>query len=172
MNWKDVVKSVAPVLGTALGGPLAGAAIKTLSAKFLGTDEGDIKDLEAQLESQFLSASPDALIELKKLDKEFEAKMAELKVDVFKLETADRQNARQENKLSKMPALLSVGLSITIIAIVYLLFYVTVPAGSKEVLFMLLGVVMKEWGGSMQYWFGTTRSSADKTLMMARGAVK
>jgi hypothetical protein len=172
MSWKDVVKSVAPVLGTALGGPLAGAAIKTLSAKFLGTDEGDLQDLETQLENQFLSASPDALIELRKLDKEFEAKMAELKVDVFKIETRDRQNARKENKQSIMPAALSVGLSVTIIVIVYLLFYVTVPTGSKEVLFMLLGVVMKEWGGSMQYWFGTTRSSAEKTAMMINGSNK
>lgn len=169
MDWKDLVKSVAPVLGTALGGPMAGAAVKTLASKFLGSDDGDISTLEKQLGEQLSVASPETLIEIKKLDTEFEAKMKELDVDVFKIEAQDKQSARKENKHSKMPAVLSVGLSITIIAIVYLLFYVTVPQGSKEVLFMLLGVVVKEWGGSMQYWFGTTRSSSEKTSLMSKG---
>ena len=52
--------------------------------------------------------------------------------------------------------------------IVFLLFYVDVPEGAREVLFMLLGVVVKEWGGSMQYWFGTTRSSAEKNSMIQK----
>jgi len=33
-DWKKVVSTVAPVLGTALGGPLAGAATKFIADKF------------------------------------------------------------------------------------------------------------------------------------------
>tara|TARA_R110002012_G_scaffold49804_2_gene128767 strand:- start:29821 stop:30081 length:261 start_codon:yes stop_codon:yes gene_type:complete len=69
---------------------------------------------------------------------------------------------------SKMPAYLSVGLTLIIMLIVFMLFWVDVPTGSREVLFMLLGVVVKEWGSAMQYWFGTTRSSADKTRLMIK----
>ena len=47
---------------------------------------------------------------------------------------------------------------------IYLLFYTPVPEESKDVLFVILGAVMKEWGGAMQYWFGTTRSSENKDL--------
>jgi hypothetical protein len=32
---------------------------------------------------------------------------------------------------------------------------------------MMLGIVIKEWGGSMQYWFGTTRSSAEKNNIIS-----
>jgi hypothetical protein len=53
-----------------------------------------------------------------------------------------------------------------IAGIVFLLFYVEMPEGSKEVLFMLLGIVVKEWGGSMQYYFGTTRGSEEKTRLL------
>ena len=67
-----------------------------------------------------------------------------------------------------MPACLSIGLTVLIALLVFLLFYVNVPEGSREVLFMLLGVVVKEWGSAMQFWFGTTRSSADKTRLMIK----
>lgn len=172
MSWRDVIRSVAPVLGTALGGPMGGVAIKTLANKFLGGEDASISDLEKQLEGVFTAPSPETLVELKKLDKEFDVKMKALDVDVFKLETQDKQNARKENKTSAMPAMLSVGLTLAVVTILYLLFYVTVPTGSKEVLFMLLGVVIKEWGNAMQYWFGTTRSSSDKTAMMAKSLGK
>ncbi len=37
-DWKQVIKSIAPVLGTALGGPLAGTAIKVLGDAIIGGD--------------------------------------------------------------------------------------------------------------------------------------
>lgn len=63
---------------------------------------------------------------------------------------------------------LSMRLTLLIAILVFLLFYVDVPVGSREVLFMLLGVVVKEWGSAMQFWFGTTRSSSDKTRLMIK----
>jgi uncharacterized membrane protein len=85
-------------------------------------------------------------------------------MEITKAEIADKQNARKENKHSNMPAILSGVLSLVIIGIIYLLFYTPVPEESKDVLFVILGAVMKEWGGAMQYWFGTTRSSANKDM--------
>lgn len=95
-----------------------------------------------------------------------EIKLAELAQDEFKTEADDKKNARFEHKLSNMPALLSLLLTAFIAGIVFLLFYVEMPEGSKEVLFMLLGIVVKEWGGSMQYYFGTTRGSEEKTRLL------
>lgn len=95
-----------------------------------------------------------------------EIKLAELAQDEFKTEADDKKNARLEHKLSNMPALLSLLLTAFIAGIVFLLFYVEMPEGSKEVLFMLLGIVVKEWGGSMQYYFGTTRGSEEKTRLL------
>ena len=45
------------------------------------------------------NATPEQMLELKKAEKEFELQMKELEVDVFALETADKQDAR--TKFSK-----------------------------------------------------------------------
>lgn len=159
---KKIVGTVAPTLATALGGPLAGTAVKFLGDKFLGNESASTKELE----DFFTTASPEHLLELKKADQDFDVKMKELDVDVFRIESSDKKNARKEHKDSFMPAVLSVGLTLTIGLIVYMLFYIEPPQGAREVLFMLLGVIVKEWGGSMQYWFGTTNSSQKKTNLL------
>jgi hypothetical protein len=159
MSWKDTLAAIAPTLATAIGGPFAGAATKFLTGKFLG--EGSTEnDLQIFIEQ----ASPEQLAEIKNADNEFKLKMEKMGVDVFALEVGDKQNARMENKHSRMPAVLSIGLTLAVAGIVYMLFYLSPPEGSRDVLFMLLGVVIKEWGGAMQFWFGTTRSSANKDM--------
>lgn len=162
MSWKETLGAIAPTIATALGGPLAGAATKFLAGKLTGDENSSIEDIEQAV----LGASPEQLANLKNIDYEFQKEMEKLKIDVFKIEADDKKNARQEHKQSDMPAILSVSLSLTIAAIVYMLFYIEPPEGAREVLFMLLGVVVKEWGGSMQYWFGTTRSSSEKTRLL------
>jgi len=105
---------------------------------------------------------------LAELEHEKEIKLAELTQAQFQVEADDKKNARAEHKASYMPAMLSLLLTAFIAGIVWLLFYVEMPEGSKEVLFMLLGIVVKEWGGSMQYYFGTTRSSQEKTRLLSK----
>ncbi len=160
MSWKKTLASIAPTIATALGGPFAGAATKFLAGKFLGDENASEADLD-----QFVStANPEMLLAIKESDNEFKLSMAKMGVDVFEIEANDKKNARAEHKHSYMPAALSVSLSLVVAGIVYMLFYLQPPEGSKDVLFMLLGVVIKEWGGAMQYWFGTTRSSANKDI--------
>ena len=84
----NIVGAVAPTLGTALGGPFGGMAGDVIS-KVLGV-ENNPKSIEQAL----ANATPEQLIEIKKAEKEFEAKMKELDVDLYKLETAEKQHAR------------------------------------------------------------------------------
>jgi len=164
MSWKDTLAAIAPTLATVIGGPLAGTATKFLTGRLLGKETTDT----AELEQFILGASPDQLAEIKDLDNRFKLEMERLGVDVFKLEVADKGNAREHNKGSYMPAVLSVGLSIFVAGIVYALFYINPPAGARDVLFMLLGIVVKEWANSMHYWYGTTRSSSEKTNLLSK----
>lgn len=106
-------------------------------------------------------------VKFQELEQQKQIRLAEIAASEFQTEADDKKNARLEHKESFMPAMLSCLLTIFIIAIVYLLFYVTMPDGSKEVLYMILGIILKEWGSSMQYWFGTTRSSSDKNKLLA-----
>ena len=85
----NIIGSVAPTLGTALGGPLGGMAGDVIS-KILGVDNNP-----ASLEKAIATATPEQLMEIKKAEKDFEAKMKELDVDLYKLETQEKQGARK-----------------------------------------------------------------------------
>lgn len=162
MSWSKLGKTVAefaPMLGGVLGGP-AGAGIGKVVASVFGVeDKPDVLE-------QAIKADPDAAVKLRKIELDNKVDLEQITLETTKAELLDKQNARLSHRMSLMPAVLSIGLSAIVIGIVYLLFYTEPPEGSREVLFMLLGVVVKEWGGAMQYWFGTTRSSSEKTKLI------
>ena len=91
VDWKDVIGAVAPTIATALGGPLAGAAVKTLSNVLLGHENGS----EADLSSAIGTASPDVLAQIKKAEADFQIRMRELEIDVDRIAAADRDSARK-----------------------------------------------------------------------------
>ena len=163
MNWSGLGKKVAdfaPLLGSALG-PV-GAGVGALISSEFGTE------YTPDAINSCLVSNPDAQVKLKEIELTHKTKLQQIKLEMLKAELGDKANARQAHGQSKMPAYLSIGLTVLIALLVFLLFYVDVPTGSREVLFMLLGVVVKEWGSAMQFWFGTTRSSADKTRLMIK----
>ena len=88
----SVIGAVAPTLGTALG-PMGGMAAKMIS-EVLG-----VPNNPKAIEKAMAEATPEQMLELKKVEQDFEVKMKELEVDVFALETADIQDAR--GKFSK-----------------------------------------------------------------------
>lgn len=81
---------MAPTIATALGGPLAGTAVTVLSREFLGNDTAT----EDQIEAAIVSASPDQLIRLREIDKEFKRQMRSLNVDLARIAADDRNSAR------------------------------------------------------------------------------
>ena len=163
MNWSDLGKKVAdfaPLLGSALG-PV-GAGVGALISSEFGTEN------TPDAINSFLVGNPESKVKLKEIELTHKTRLQQIKLETLQAELGDKANARQAHSQSKMPAYLSIGLTVLIALLVFLLFYVDVPTGSREVLFMLLGVVVKEWGSAMQFWFGTTRSSADKTRLMIK----
>lgn len=95
-DWKSLVRSVAPALGTALGTPLAGAAIKVLTTTLLGKEEAPEQELAQILET----ASPDTLLKLKEADHDFAIRMKELGVDLERIAAEDRHSARDMQKVA------------------------------------------------------------------------
>jgi len=85
----NIIGSVAPTLGTALGGPLGGMAGDVIS-KVLGVENNP-----ASLEKAIASATPEQLMEIKKAEIDFEKQMKELDVELYKLETQEKQDARK-----------------------------------------------------------------------------
>ena len=85
---KNLVGAVAPTIGTALGGPMGNMAMGKIAA-VLGVSN-DQKSIQQAIQN----ATPEQMLALKKAEQQFEVQMKELDVDVFKLETQDKQHAR------------------------------------------------------------------------------
>ncbi len=169
---KKVIGSVAPVLGTAIGGPW-GALATTVIGSVLGIDPTDEKAVEA------LAKDPAKLLELKKAEIEFKARLEELEIKETELYLADRQSARDLAKSDMraqwmLSAVVVVGFFAVLGFLIYSLF-VPLPIPKEQTpylntaLSMLLGVLTREFTSVMQFWFGSSQGSKDKTLMMDAG---
>ncbi len=73
-DWKALIGKVAPWIGTALGGPLAGSATQAVCSA-LGLDQGSSDE---QIQAKLAGATPDQLLALKQADNDFAAKMQSL----------------------------------------------------------------------------------------------
>lgn len=166
MDWKDIgsaIAKVAPVLGTAVAGP-AGGAVGALIATALGSDS------TPDAVSAAISADPEWAYKLEELEKKHEETLKQLDLEFFKAQTADTQDARAAHKDSRMPAILTVLLFLSVSAIAIALVYVPVPESNKDVVYMLVGQLVTAYLAGVYYWLGTSRSSAvkDSVIMGVR----
>lgn len=161
-DWRSIVGTLAPTIATALGGPLAGTATKFLSNALLGNDDATEHDLEAAI----LGATPDQLAELRKIDNSFKLEMKRIDVDVYALEVDDRKNARDMAKTNMLPQII---LSTIFIGgyfmIVWMLFsgQVIIDESIRDMSNILLGVLTANIPSIMQFWFGSSHGSKQKT---------
>jgi hypothetical protein len=91
--WKaaaGVLSTVAPMLATAVGGPLAGAATNAIIGA-LGLPQDTPPE---QVAAAVQSATPEQLLALKRAEQEFAVKMRELDVTLEQLRFSDTANAR------------------------------------------------------------------------------
>tara|TARA_B100001939_G_scaffold119182_1_gene103436 strand:+ start:542 stop:1018 length:477 start_codon:yes stop_codon:yes gene_type:complete len=153
---KNIVGTVAPTLGTALGGPMGGMAANMI-ADVLGVSN-DQKSIQQAIQN----ATPEQMLELKKAEQDFEVKMKELDVDVFKLETQDKQNAR--GLFSKDWTARIIGL-VTIGGFLGYIFLVTLqpPEQNSEALInLVLGYLGGLASAIISFYFGASHTPNDK----------
>jgi len=160
-NWKNIVKTVAPALGTALGGPMAGTAIKVLADSLLGNEAAT----EQEVAEYIASASPEQLVKLREVDANFKTKMKELDIDLEEISYKDRHSAREMAKYNMWPQIILS--TIYTAGYVYLLYTfmageVSVPDGLKTEFNIVLGVLTVGMTNIMQFWFGSSSGSKQK----------
>lgn len=164
MGWKDIVSKVAPVIGTALGGPFGGIAAAAVCKAFDLPAGSKDDDIEAQL-----SKYPDKLLELRKAEIDFKEKMAQHGVEIERVHADDRSSAREREKSVKdrMPALLSfVVLAGFLATLAWMLAY-GLPETGGEALLVMLGTLGGAFGSIVSYYFGSSSGSAQKNDLMA-----
>jgi hypothetical protein len=172
-GFLDILKAVAPTIATALGGPLAGAAIS-----FLGDKLGVSEPTQEKIADIISGAKPEDLLKIKQLDVEFEEHMAQLGVDVFKIEAQDRESARQREMALKdsTPAHLAYmiiggffGLAVAqLVGIMMFPDYVAkIPPQGWVIVGNISGYLAAEAKAAAAYYFGTTASSKSKDATLA-----
>lgn len=170
LDWKAIVRSVAPGIGAALAGPLGAAAGKLLGTALLGREDAT----EAELATAIGSATPADLIKLKELDLQFQRDMKALGIDVFRLEVEDRKSAREMFRVTIWPQLvLSVVYHLVYAVVLFYLFtspMTDVSEFQKGALTMLLGGLTTGVATIMAFWFGSTMGSKEKTAALAASA--
>jgi hypothetical protein len=155
-NLLTLLKSVAPTLATAVGGPLGGAAVAMIADK-LGLDDKTVQGV-----TQALIADPDKLNKLKEMELEF-----------AKLDAQDRNSARnREVEMAKadvhfitknIASILALGTLSGSMIMTALIFFVDFPDSQENIIIFALGFLSSSATQVLSYYFGSSQGSKEKT---------
>ena len=178
-KWEDIaelVGGVAPIVGTALGGP-AGGAVGSIIAKALGVeDNADAVGMAVKADPSLIVRIKELEFEAHKLDVEAKQKEKQAELDEVNAYLADVQNARnmqvealkQEDVFSKRYVYyLASFWSIVAMIYIFMITFMTIPEANVRfadtVLGFLLGTIIAT---VIQYFLGSSKGSADKTAQI------
>lgn len=169
---KNIVGSVAPVLGNMLGGPLGGAAVSALSNYFLGRPDGSQEEVFKAIQN----ATPDQIIQMKRIENELILEMRKADIEEEKIHASDRASARdRQQKIeaatgSKDYTLIGIAY-ITIIGffiVMFSLFLLDINGSVRDVAIAMTGVLGAKFGSIIDYFFGSSSGSKQKDIMLSR----
>ena len=160
-KFGPLLGQIAPSIATALGGPLAGIAVKTLSNALLGHESGTEEDVANALQN----ASPEQLSVIKKIDADFKVRMKELDIDLERISAGDRDSARQMQRDTKdwVPKVLAVVITLGFFGILIWMLLNGMPKTGTEALLMMLGALGTAWTGVVNFYYGSSAGSKAKT---------
>ncbi len=173
MDFKEIaskITSAAPLLGSFLGpgGTLAGTAIKMI-ASALGVESNE------DAVTMAMQTDPEAVLKLKQfeLDNKVEIQKIILEKERARLQDVASARSRQvehEKTTGKSDINLYVlawSVVVGFFGLMGLLCYHTLPQDSNGVVFMLFGALATGFGQVLQYFFGSSQSSSEKTKLLA-----
>jgi len=150
MKLGSLLKSLAPTVASAAGGPMAGMAIKMVASK-IGVPDAGVEQIEEILETQ-----PEKAVLVKQADTDFKDRIRELEIDLesFKTEVEDRKDARRVFGNDPTPKIFAV---ISLLGFLAYIFMVTIQppdANDDGVVNLVLGYLGGLVSGISAYFFG------------------
>lgn len=163
MDWKKLVRAIAPTLGKAIGGPLGGMAAKVV------TDALGVKD-ESAITQALKSATPEQLKAIRDADQAFATKMTELGIELERVNADDRANARHMQEITKswVPGAIAIFLHLLLAALLVMLSLHRVPQENKDAFMLALGMVSTGVASVWGYYFGSSSGSKAKDDVIAK----
>lgn len=156
----QILRTVAPTIALAVGGPFGPIASAAISA-VLGTPPGDSKAAEAAL----LTATPDQLLALRKAENDFHVQMKQLGIDEEKLVYDDLANARNREIITKdtTPRYMAYMITLGFFATLGYLIVYGKPTTGGDVMLVMVGALGTAWANIISYFYGSSAGSAAKT---------
>ncbi len=168
MDW---LKTIAPMVGTALGGPLGGAAAAFVADK-LGVSEKTVDAVTSILQSGQMTG--DQIASLKLAELEFQKFLKDNAIKLEEVHAGDRADARKMHTTirSPMPAILSVLVTLGYFGVLVGMMTDVLSVKDSQALLIMLGSLGTAWGMVMAFWFGTTKGSSEKNELLARSGAQ
>jgi hypothetical protein len=157
MEW---LKTIAPTVATALGGPLAGMAVSAV-AKAIGCDPDEVQGI---ISSNKLTAEQVASIQLAELELKKQAQSMNL--DFAKLIAEDKKSARDMQIATKswIPPVLAMSVTIGFFGILAGLMYGQIQHAPQ--IDIMLGALGTAWTGIISFYFGSSAGSQAKDQLL------
>lgn len=171
MDFTTILKTVAPWIGTVLGGPLGGMAVEA-AANALGLSD---KTLDA-VKTAIGGATPEQMLALKEADQQFALQMQALGfkqvADLEAISAGDRKDARETFKTTRswVPPALSVIITCGFLGLLTGLMTGVLKAEDNQALLLMLGALGVAFSQVINFWLGSTAGSQNKDILLANSA--
>jgi len=161
-----LLQQVAPTIATALGGPLAGLAVKTLSEALLGKPDGTSEDIVAAISG----ADPETLAKMKQVDTDFRLQMKKLDIDLAAIDQKDRDSARRREVETKdpTPKILAAGVVVGFFSILSILALHGMPPRGGDAILIMIGSLGAAFTAIVSYYYGSSAGSAAKNELLKK----
>jgi len=158
-TFGPLIGSVAPTIATALGGPVAGMAVKALSNALLGHDDGTEDEINAAL----ANPTADQLAALKKIDADFKVQMKSLDIDLERIAASDRDSARNYAIMTHdlTPRVLAVIVVVAWGCVQWFMLHNIIPTEMRELIARVLGTLDGALMLVLSYYFGSAHHHTD-----------
>lgn len=154
----QILRTVAPTVALAVGGPFGPIAAAAVHAALGSSDD-------ASAAAALVAATPDQLLALKNAENAFTEQMKTLGIQEEKLSFDDTANARAREAAVKdsTPQVLAYLTTAGFFAALIGTFYIPIPDASKAIIFSMIGSLGTVWINQQGYYFGSSAGSAAKT---------
>ena len=160
----DFLKNLVPLIGSALGGPLGGAAASFVASK-LGLDPTDLKAVNDVLTGGKMT--PDQITQVKLAELDFQKFLESNKIDLARLTIENTKDARdmQKQTQSIFPATLSTIVTAGFFGILASMMLTEIRP--SEPLLIMLGALGAAFAAVVNFWLGSSNGSQNKDKMLA-----
>jgi len=155
---------IAPTIATAIGGPVAGMAVKALAGALGLSPEASADDVQTAM----MNATPEQLAAVKKVDADFKVQMKQLDINLEEIAAGDRKSARDMMVQTgvQTPAVLSYSVIVAWVFIQYYLFTTVIDPSMRELIARVLGTLDGALMLVLSFWFGSSSGSHAKDQLI------